>query len=70
MKNRSATVTVAMQPDKDTLAKIEKFVKARGAAKIVYETDENIIGGIIIQIGDTVYDGSLRGRLDKIKENL
>ena len=66
----SATVTLAMEADKDTIAKIEKFIKGRGASKIVYEIDENIIGGIIIRIGDMVFDGSLRSRLDKIKENV
>ncbi len=66
----TATVTLAMEADKDTLAKIEKFVKKRGARKITYEIDENIIGGIIIQIGDVIFDGSLRSRLDNIKENV
>ncbi len=66
----TATVTLAMEADKDTLAKIEKFVKKRGAREITYEIDENIIGGIIIQIGDVIFDGSLRSRLDNIKENV
>lgn len=32
--------------------------------------DPEVIGGITTQIGDTVYDGSVRTRLDKMKELL
>jgi F-type H+-transporting ATPase subunit delta len=32
--------------------------------------DSNLIGGAIIRAGDTVIDGSLRGKLDKLAETL
>ncbi|MEZ5594916.1 MAG: F0F1 ATP synthase subunit delta [Pseudomonadales bacterium] len=32
--------------------------------------DTSLIGGAIIRAGDTVIDGSLRGKLDKLAENL
>lgn len=32
------------------------------------ETDESLIGGVIVRIGDTVYDGSLRNKLNHLKE--
>ena len=31
---------------------------------------ENILGGVIIQIGDRLFDGSTRSRLRSLKENL
>ena len=68
--DRKATVTLAMRPDNDTVAKIAAYVKSRGVSKISYEIDENIIGGIIIQIGSVIYDGSVRSRLDNIKTPL
>lgn len=34
------------------------------------ETDPNMIGGLIVQVGDTVYDSSLRTRLNRLKVNL
>ena len=35
-----------------------------------FHLDPNLIGGIVAQIGSTVYDGSIRGELDRIREQL
>jgi F-type H+-transporting ATPase subunit delta len=35
-----------------------------------YSTDPRILGGAIIRVGSTVYDGSVRGQLHKLKEQL
>jgi len=35
-----------------------------------YRTDSHILGGAIIRVGSTVYDGSVRGQLQKLKEQL
>jgi len=35
-----------------------------------YKTDAGLLGGAVIRIGSTVYDGSVRGRLEKLKEQL
>ena len=32
--------------------------------------DADVMGGLVTQIGDTVYDGSVRTRLEKMKERL
>ena len=32
--------------------------------------DPEILGGIIVRLGDTVIDGSLRARLDRIRATL
>lgn len=34
------------------------------------ETDEALLGGVVVQIGDTVYDGSLRTRLRQLRDRL
>jgi F-type H+-transporting ATPase subunit delta len=34
------------------------------------ETNRELLGGIKIQIGDTVFDGSIRGRLNLLREQL
>ncbi len=34
------------------------------------EVDANLLGGAVIRAGDTVIDGSVRGRLDKLAESL
>jgi F-type H+-transporting ATPase subunit delta len=38
--------------------------------RAAYKTDANILGGAIIRVGSTVYDGSVRGQLHKLKEQL
>jgi F-type H+-transporting ATPase subunit delta len=41
-----------------------KKVRAR------YALDESILGGAIVKIGSTIYDGSVRGQLDGIQQAL
>jgi F-type H+-transporting ATPase subunit delta len=33
-----------------------------------YEQDEAILGGAIVKIGSTIYDGSVKGQLERIRE--
>src|SRR5487761_2231022 len=35
-----------------------------------FKLDKTILGGTIVRIGSTVYDGSVRGRLERLKEAL
>ena len=41
-----------------------KKVRAR------YGRDESLLGGAIVQVGSTVYDGSVRGQLERIRERM
>ena len=38
--------------------------------RLAYETDPELIGGIRIQVGSTVYDGTIRTRLEEIGRQL
>ncbi len=66
----TAKVILARKPDSETMEKIEAFVRKRGCANAVYEIDSGIIGGIIVYIGDIVYDGSVKSRLEKIRSGI
>jgi F-type H+-transporting ATPase subunit delta len=35
-----------------------------------FQIDQNLIGGVVTRIGSTVYDGSVRTKLDTLKEQL
>jgi F-type H+-transporting ATPase subunit delta len=35
-----------------------------------FKLDASILGGTVVRIGSTVYDGSVRGRLDRLMETL
>ncbi len=41
-----------------------KKVRAR------YEQDASLLGGAVVQVGSTIYDGSVKGQLEKIREQL
>jgi F-type H+-transporting ATPase subunit delta len=41
-----------------------KQVRAR------YETNPELLGGAVVRVGSTIYDGSVRGQLQKLKEQL
>ena len=45
-------------------AVIGKTVRAR------YATDKSLLGGAVVKVGSTVYDGSIRGQLERLKEEL
>lgn len=37
---------------------------------LVVRVDDALIGGLTVRIGDTLYDASVRGRLDRLREQL
>jgi F-type H+-transporting ATPase subunit delta len=39
-------------------------------ARLEFSVDQDLIGGVIARIGSTVYDGSVRGELDKMRKRL
>ncbi len=50
------------------LAEIGKL--AGGRVEATFKQDKSILGGTVVRIGSTVYDGSLRGRLQRLREEL
>jgi F-type H+-transporting ATPase subunit delta len=39
-------------------------------AKLKFSTDPALIGGVVARVGSTVYDGSVRGQLDRLRAQL
>jgi F-type H+-transporting ATPase subunit delta len=50
------------------VAEIGKMAGSRVEAS--FKLDAAILGGTVVRIGSTVYDGSLRGRLERLREAL
>jgi F-type H+-transporting ATPase subunit delta len=69
---RQAEIVTARElgaEERDALvAEIAKLVGAKVEAS--FKLDATILGGTVVRIGSTVYDGSVRGRLDRLKEAL
>ena len=53
-------------------AKLEREVAEVAGTKInaTFRQDKSLIGGAMVRIGSTIYDGSVRGRLERLKERL
>lgn len=72
-KNIAEAYIKSAQPlgDKDLAAIQEKLSKATCKnIKLINEVDPNLIGGVVVRIGDKVMDGSILRRLDLLKEKL
>lgn len=52
----------------ELLAGVGKMAGARIQAS--FRQDASILGGVIVRIGSTVYDGSVKGRLERLREEL
>jgi F-type H+-transporting ATPase subunit delta len=49
-------------------AQIAEMTNSRVSA--TFQEDSSLLGGVIVRVGSTVYDGSVRGRLSRLKEEL
>jgi len=38
--------------------------------RLTFEQDESVIGGAVIRAGDTIIDGSLRARLEDMRQSV
>jgi F-type H+-transporting ATPase subunit delta len=67
-----ATVTTAMPLKKEQLAQIKTNLEksTKQTIDLVTVVDKDLIGGIIIQVGDKVVDGSVSGQLNTLSNKL
>lgn len=67
-----ARVTSAAPLPADKAQQLETGLAALTGRKVVMTTatDQALIGGVVTQIGSTVYDGSIKRQLEKLKERL
>jgi len=65
-------VTAAVPLEDGELARLTRFVSDLIHKEVVLSTqvDESILGGVIIQIGDQLLDGSTRSRLEGLRHRL
>ncbi len=67
-----ARVTSAVELSRDDIEALRAGLaeKLGGHIVIEKEVDPGILGGLIVQVGDTVLDGSVAGRLRRLREEL
>ncbi|WP_438887961.1 ATP synthase F1 subunit delta, partial [Bacillus cereus group sp. BC306] len=66
------TVVSAYKLDSKQQTKLANALKKRlnHEISITTQVDKSLIGGVILRAGDTVIDGSVRGRLNRLSEAL
>jgi F-type H+-transporting ATPase subunit delta len=72
MSISDAEVVTARPLGDEERASLEKQVAELAGTKVsaTFRQDKSVIGGAIVRIGSTIYDGSVRGRLERLKEQL
>lgn len=65
-------VTSAVQLEQSELDRITNFVADLVRKEVVVSTlvDESILGGLVVQIGDRLLDGSTQSRLDSLRNQI
>jgi F-type H+-transporting ATPase subunit delta len=67
-----AVVTTAVDLSAEQLTQIESTLSEALGVSIDAraETDPNILGGLVVRVGDRLIDGSLRSRLESLRQEL
>lgn len=67
-----AKVVSARKLDEPERRELEKQIAdlTGGQVDAEYSEDSSLLGGAVVQVGSTVYDGSMRGRLERLREEL
>lgn len=70
-KGDAAEVTSALPLTDDEKATVKKDLESRaGAKQINFRVNPDILGGLVIKVGDKVMDGSVAGKLEGLRQNL
>ena len=67
-----AQVRTASPLTDDQRARLQQALASRtgGAVELEVAIDESLLGGLIAQVGDTVYDGSLKSQLEQLRAGI
>jgi F-type H+-transporting ATPase subunit b len=68
----SAEVTSALPLTTEEKEKVKQDILARvgSQATVAFRVDPNILGGLVVKVGDKVLDGSVAGQLESLRQGL
>ncbi|MDO8445111.1 MAG: ATP synthase F1 subunit delta [Deltaproteobacteria bacterium] len=68
----NATVVTASQLTEQLIKEIVASLEKKTGKKVSLssEVDPALIGGVVIKIGDIIYDGSIKTQLNKLRDNI
>ncbi len=69
---QKAVITTAVPLTEEEKARLEERLKEQFGSNLefLYQVDPDILGGVIIQVGDKLIDDSVRGRLQALRQKL
>ncbi|MGB9698076.1 MAG: ATP synthase F1 subunit delta [Thermodesulfobacteriota bacterium] len=72
LNRQRATLVAPLDLPAEVVEAIKTQLEKKTGKEILLavEKDQSLIGGVLIKIGNTIYDGSLLKQLQRIKENL
>jgi F-type H+-transporting ATPase subunit delta len=76
LDRRSGIVTAQVTTARPLPSDAQEALRARlgqltgSSVRLQFEVDEGLIGGVVTRIGSTLYDGSVRGQLEQIKQRM
>ncbi|MEO8228221.1 MAG: ATP synthase F1 subunit delta [Chloroflexota bacterium] len=67
-----ATATTALPLDKAEISALTAQLEQMtgGTVRLIVETDPGLLGGLVVRVGDRLIDGSVRGRLERLRNQL
>jgi F-type H+-transporting ATPase subunit delta len=71
-KQLPVTITSAVELDKDTVKDLGKKIEEQTGQTIdlTAQVDPDLVGGLRMQVGNMVYDATIRGRLEKLRREV
>ena len=65
-----ATTASPLEPSEIKLLTTRLETMTGGKVELTVETDPSVLGGLIVRVGDRLIDGSVRGRLERLRSQL
>ncbi len=67
-----ATVTLPFEADEELRASVRTALEKRYGKTVAasFEEDQRILGGVVVRVGDELFDASVRRRLDNMRRKL
>jgi F-type H+-transporting ATPase subunit delta len=65
-------LVTAVELDDAKQEAVKKQLESQAGSQLIldFSTNDDILGGVVLKVGDKVLDGSLRAQLDILKENI
>ncbi len=64
----SSARPLSPQEQRDVESRVERMTGKKVRAR--YVSNRELLGGVVVRVGDTIYDGSVRGQLEKMRQEL